>query len=91
MGWRQYVEKMYARATTREWYRTRGRHAIYANNKPIPLSPEDAPPALTYEGLLAKGAEALANRSRQPRAAADGCGPCLTASEPVVPQPRPGV
>jgi uncharacterized radical SAM superfamily Fe-S cluster-containing enzyme len=39
VGWRQVVEKMHASATTAEWYRTRGRHAVYAKNQRLPLSP----------------------------------------------------
>jgi hypothetical protein len=39
VGWRKIVEKMYASATTAEWYRTRGRHAVYAKNQRLPLSP----------------------------------------------------
>jgi uncharacterized radical SAM superfamily Fe-S cluster-containing enzyme len=37
VGWRQIVEKMHATATVAEWYRTRGRHAVYAKNQNLPL------------------------------------------------------
>jgi len=37
VGWRQVIEKMHASATTAEWYRTRGRHAVYAKNQALPL------------------------------------------------------
>ncbi|MBV9948773.1 MAG: radical SAM protein [Myxococcales bacterium] len=39
VGWRQIVEKMRATATIADWYRTRGRHAVYAKNQTLPLSP----------------------------------------------------
>jgi hypothetical protein len=39
VGWRQVVEKMHASATVAEWYRTRGRHAVYAKNQHLPLGP----------------------------------------------------
>jgi uncharacterized radical SAM superfamily Fe-S cluster-containing enzyme len=39
VGWRQIVEKMHATATVGEWYRTRGRHAVYAKNQALPLPP----------------------------------------------------
>jgi uncharacterized radical SAM superfamily Fe-S cluster-containing enzyme len=41
VGWRQIVEKMHATATVAEWYRSRGRHAVYAKNQrlPLPASP----------------------------------------------------
>ncbi|MGD0677715.1 MAG: radical SAM protein [Polyangiaceae bacterium] len=38
VGWRQVVEKMHASATVAEWYRTRGRHAVYAKNQQLPLA-----------------------------------------------------
>jgi uncharacterized radical SAM superfamily Fe-S cluster-containing enzyme len=39
VGWRQIVEKMHATATVAEWYRGRGRHAVYAKNQVLPLPP----------------------------------------------------
>ena len=38
VGWRKIVEKMHMNATTIEWFKTKGRHAIYAGNKAVPLS-----------------------------------------------------
>ncbi len=40
VGWRKIVEKMHMNATTIEWFKTKGRHKIYAGNKAVPL---DAP------------------------------------------------
>jgi hypothetical protein len=37
VGWRNVIEKMKANATTAEWYRTKGRHPIYAKNQDLPL------------------------------------------------------
>jgi uncharacterized radical SAM superfamily Fe-S cluster-containing enzyme len=37
VGWRNIIEKMHASATVAEWYRTRGRHAIFAKNQALPL------------------------------------------------------
>jgi uncharacterized radical SAM superfamily Fe-S cluster-containing enzyme len=37
VGWRQIVEKMHSTATVADWYRTRGRHAVYAKNQALPL------------------------------------------------------
>jgi hypothetical protein len=37
VGWRQIVEKMHATATVADWYRARGRHAVYAKNQKLPL------------------------------------------------------
>jgi 7,8-dihydro-6-hydroxymethylpterin dimethyltransferase len=39
VGWRQVVEKMYASATVADWYKTQGRHAVYAKNQTLPLPP----------------------------------------------------
>jgi tetraether lipid synthase len=37
VGWRQVVEKMHASASLAEWYRTRGRHPIYAKGQKLHL------------------------------------------------------
>ncbi len=42
VGWRQIVEKMNANATVAEWYRTHGRHEVYAKNQVLEL-PSDTP------------------------------------------------
>ncbi len=39
VGFRQIVEKMKHTASVAEWYRTRGRHPIYAKNQNLPLPP----------------------------------------------------
>ncbi len=37
VGWRNVIEKMKANATVAEWYRTKGRHPVYAKNQDLPL------------------------------------------------------
>jgi hypothetical protein len=37
VGWRNIVEKMYASASVADWYRTRGRHPVYAKGQDLPL------------------------------------------------------
>ncbi len=37
VGWRQVVEKMHASATVANWYRTHGRHPVYAKQQELPL------------------------------------------------------
>ena len=37
VGWRQIIENMHMTATTAEWFKTRGRHSIYAGNRDMPL------------------------------------------------------
>jgi uncharacterized radical SAM superfamily Fe-S cluster-containing enzyme len=37
VGWRNIIEKMKANATVGEWYKTKGRHAVYAKNQDLPL------------------------------------------------------
>jgi uncharacterized radical SAM superfamily Fe-S cluster-containing enzyme len=37
VGWRNIIEQMRMVATTRAWYRERGRHQIYAGDRPIPM------------------------------------------------------
>jgi uncharacterized radical SAM superfamily Fe-S cluster-containing enzyme len=37
VGWRQIVENMHTVAKTRDWFQTRGRHKIYAGDKPVEM------------------------------------------------------
>ena len=37
VGWRNIVEKMLQTATVAEWYKTHGRHAVYARGRNVPL------------------------------------------------------
>ena len=47
VGWRQIVENMYQNATVAEWYKTHGKHAVYANpRKTVPLPDEARPVSL---------------------------------------------
>ncbi len=39
VGWRKIVEKMHMVATTRDWFKDKGRHQIYAGNRPMELRP----------------------------------------------------
>ena len=35
VGWRQIVENMHMVATTKEWFEEKGRHEIYAGDRPM--------------------------------------------------------
>ena len=37
IGWRQIIENMHMTATTAEWFKTVGRHSIYAGDRDMPL------------------------------------------------------
>ncbi len=37
VGWRQVVENMHMVASTKDWFKTRSRHKIYAGNRPMDL------------------------------------------------------
>lgn len=41
IGWRQIIENMHMTATTADWFKTRGRHPIYAGNRDMPLPDAD--------------------------------------------------
>jgi uncharacterized radical SAM superfamily Fe-S cluster-containing enzyme len=43
VGWRQIVEKMLQNATVAEWYRTHGRHKVYARGQDFPLPKFESP------------------------------------------------
>ncbi|HLN57452.1 MAG TPA: radical SAM protein [Thermoanaerobaculia bacterium] len=45
VGWRKIIEEMFQTATTDEWYKTRGRHEVFARGRSVPL-PGSAPGAL---------------------------------------------
>ena len=38
VGWRQIIENMHKTANTKDWYKEKGRHAIYAAGKNVPLA-----------------------------------------------------
>ena len=77
VGWRNIIEKMKANATVGEWYRTKGRHAVYAKNQDLPLPeangsivmPESALRMQARDDaalLAAKGAPTKLERRRLP-------------------------
>jgi uncharacterized radical SAM superfamily Fe-S cluster-containing enzyme len=41
VGWRNIVEKVHMNSTTADWYKKHGRHAVYANHKPLELDSYD--------------------------------------------------
>jgi len=41
VGWRNIIEKMHMNATVAKWYKDHGRHAVYANHKPLELDSYD--------------------------------------------------
>jgi uncharacterized radical SAM superfamily Fe-S cluster-containing enzyme len=41
VGWRNIIEKMHMNATVAKWYKEHGRHAVYANDKPLDLESYD--------------------------------------------------
>ncbi len=51
VGWRHIVEKIYRTANLSDWYRTKGRHPVYANpRKEVPLPLYPSPVALKVSG-----------------------------------------
>jgi len=57
IGWRKIIENMYKNATVAQWYKTHGKHEIYAKGKKVDLE--------TYEHSLRIDAEDAA-RVRHP-------------------------
>ena len=37
VGWRNIIEEMRQVASTQDWFAQKGRHQIYAGNRPVPL------------------------------------------------------
>jgi uncharacterized radical SAM superfamily Fe-S cluster-containing enzyme len=48
VGWRKIIEEMFQTASLAEWYKTRGRHDVYARgrNVPLPALPGQSVPAV---------------------------------------------
>ncbi|MBI2567955.1 MAG: radical SAM protein [Candidatus Schekmanbacteria bacterium] len=57
VGWRQIVEHTHQTASAKDWFKTAGRHAIYAGGKEVPLDGEaSADAARATSGPAAEGA-----------------------------------
>ena len=41
IGWRNIIENMHKNATVGEWYKTHGKHEIYARGKAVPLAEQE--------------------------------------------------
>jgi hypothetical protein len=62
VGWRKIIEEMFQTASLAEWYKTKGRHEVYARGRNVPLPvlpgqtvpamPMAPPPAATRPGML---------------------------------------
>ena len=48
VGWRKIIEEMFQTASLAEWYKTNGRHEVYARgrNVPLPVLPGQTVPAM---------------------------------------------
>jgi uncharacterized radical SAM superfamily Fe-S cluster-containing enzyme len=57
VGWRKIIEEMFQTATVAEWYKTKGRHEVFARgrNVPLPGSSPSLPGSLpVYGGAAGK-------------------------------------
>jgi hypothetical protein len=43
VGWRKIIEEMFQTASLAEWYKTRGRHEVFARGRSVPLPTVAAP------------------------------------------------
>ncbi|HEY1587080.1 MAG TPA: hypothetical protein VGH63_15400, partial [Polyangia bacterium] len=50
VGWRNIVEKMLQNATVAEWYKTYGRHPVYAKGQDFPMPAFEQPISARLEG-----------------------------------------
>jgi 7,8-dihydro-6-hydroxymethylpterin dimethyltransferase len=69
VGWRNIIEKMKANATTAEWYRTKGRHPVYAKGQDLALPgaiPGAVPVVLPPSALALEAKDAEKKRVRLP-------------------------
>jgi hypothetical protein len=50
VGWRKIVENMHMVARTRDWFKEKGRHSIYAGGRDVPLGPQAVPLPIHPQG-----------------------------------------
>jgi hypothetical protein len=52
VGWRKIIEEMFQTASLAEWYKTKGRHEVYARgrNVPLPVLPGQTVPLPSIPG-----------------------------------------
>jgi uncharacterized radical SAM superfamily Fe-S cluster-containing enzyme len=77
VGWRQIIEEMRQVASTKDWYRERGRHQIYAGDRPVPLpnALKRQLPVVAVEGGGGNGNGKQSHASQHHGAEAEGgCG-----------------
>src|SRR6185369_9678612 len=63
VGWRQVIEKMKATASVADWYRTKGRHPVYAKGQDLDLPPSMGTVVIPGEG---EASSAKSKRVRLP-------------------------
>ena len=63
-GWRNILEKMKANASVADWFRTHGRHPVYAKNRDLEL-PDPGAPVSIEEHRLAKEERARPKRVKR--------------------------
>jgi 7,8-dihydro-6-hydroxymethylpterin dimethyltransferase len=58
VGWRKIIEEMFQTASLAEWYKTKGRHEVYARgrNVPLPVLPGQSVPAMPQAPAAAQAA-----------------------------------
>jgi len=77
VGWRQIVEHVHQTATTADWFSRKGRHAVYAGGKNVPLADQAlvaGGPLPTATSVAVPGLKILSSPAQQAEATAGGCG-----------------
>jgi len=77
VGWRQIVEHVHQTATTADWFSRKGRHAVYAGGKNVPLADQAlvaGGPLPTATSVAVPGLKILSSPAQQAGATAGGCG-----------------
>jgi uncharacterized radical SAM superfamily Fe-S cluster-containing enzyme len=72
VGWRQIVEDMFTTATTVDWFKTKGRHQIFAGGKEVALPVSAGGPDIKLPGMVELPVLAAAGASSG--CASGGCG-----------------
>jgi hypothetical protein len=66
VGWRKIIEEMFQTASLAEWYKTRGRHEVFARGRSVPLPAVSAPGVAPFPAAAAAPARRFSGPTALP-------------------------
>ena len=71
IGWRNIIEQMYANASTKDWYKEKGRHKIYAGGRAVDMPQYAEAPEVKIPASAARAEREKLQRMKDAEAAAE--------------------